>query len=311
MNKFYKTVIAVTLASQSVLVMAQEPSSCQVIKTANVGWLDGISTNALTQVVAEGLGYKFEDNMLSLPIVLKSLSDGKLDTFINYWSPSQDPLITPLKDSLSVLPAPNLTGAKYTLAVPKFLADEGLKDFKDIEKFKDQLGGRIYGIQPGSGGNTLVQKIIKDNSYGLKDFKLVESGEAGMIQEVGRSIQRKKPIVFLAWAPHPMNVNMDIVYLTGGDDSFGPDFGAATVKTITSKGYAERCGNVGKLYSNLKFTVDMESSIMNSLDKKEPALSAAKKWLAAHPETLDSWLAGVTTVDGKDAKAAVLANISK
>lgn len=31
-------------------------------------------------------------------------------------------------------------------------------------------------------------------------------------------------------------------------------------------------------------------------------MSAAKKWLAAHPETVDSWLAGVTTVDGKDAK---------
>lgn len=106
MNKFYKTVIALTLASQSVLVIAQEPSSCQVIKTANVGWLDGISTNALTQVVAEGLGYKFDDSMLSLPIVLKSLSDGKLDTFINYWSPSQDPLITPPKGRFVRSPGP-------------------------------------------------------------------------------------------------------------------------------------------------------------------------------------------------------------
>ncbi|WP_207936676.1 choline ABC transporter substrate-binding protein [Pseudomonas sp. 51_B] len=311
MNKYCITVIAAALATQSVLAMAQEPSSCQVIRTANVGWLDGISTNALTQVVAQGLGYEFDDKMLSLPIVLKSLSEGKLDTFINYWSPSQDPLINPLRDSLAVLQAPNLTGAKYTLAVPKFLADEGLRDFKDIEKFKDQLGGRIYGIQPGSGGNTLVQKIITDNSYGLKDFKLIESGEAGMIQEVTRSIQRKKPIVFLAWAPHPMNINLDIFYLTGGDDSFGPDFGAATVKTITSKDYAERCGNIGKLYSNLRFTVEMESSMMNSLDKKEPALSAAKKWLANHPETLDSWLDGVTTIDGKDGKTAVLASLSK
>jgi glycine betaine/proline transport system substrate-binding protein len=311
MNIFFKTVIAASFAVQSVLAAAQDPSSCQVIKTANVGWLDGISTNALTQVVAEGLGYKFDDTMLSLPIVLKSLSDGKLDTFTNYWSPSQDPLITPMKDSLSVLPTPNLTGARYTLAVPKFLADEGLKDFKDIEKFKDQLGGRIYGIQPGSGGNTLVQKIIKDNDYGLKDFKLVESGEAGMIQEVTRSVQRKKPIVFLAWAPHPMNVHLDIVYLTGGDDSFGPDFGAATVKTITSKGYAERCGNIGKLYSNLRFTVDMESAIMNSLEKKEPAVAIARKWLAAHPETLNGWLDGVTTIDGRDGKAAILASLAR
>lgn len=291
--------------------MANEPDSCQVVKTANIGWLDGIATNSLTQVVAEGLGYKVEDTMLSLPIVLKALTEGRLDTFINYWSPSQDPLITPLKSSLDVLAKPNLEGAKYTLAVPKYLADAGLKDFSDIVKFKDQIGGKIYGIQPGSGGNTLVQKIIKENDYDLKGFKLVESGEAGMIQEVTRSMKRKQPIVFLAWAPHPMNVNLDIVYLTGGDATFGPNYGAATVNSITSKDYTSRCSNIGKLYSNITFTVEMESSVMDAIEKKEPALTAAKKWLAANPGVLDAWLDGVKTFSGGEAKSAVLATLSK
>ncbi|MFX6601450.1 glycine betaine ABC transporter substrate-binding protein [Acinetobacter baumannii] len=37
----------------------------------------------------------------------------------------------------------NLEGAKYTLAVPKYAAEAGLKTFADIAKFKDKQGGKI------------------------------------------------------------------------------------------------------------------------------------------------------------------------
>src|SRR3546814_10166782 len=47
----------------------------------------------------------------------------------------------------------NLEGAKYTLAVPKYTAEKGLKDFADIAKFEDDLDGKIYGIEPGTDGN--------------------------------------------------------------------------------------------------------------------------------------------------------------
>ena len=49
-------------------------------------------------------------------------------------------------------------------------------------------------------------------------------------------IARSKPVVFLAWAPHPMNTHFNVRYLTGGDDVFGPNFGAATVSTRGAQG---------------------------------------------------------------------------
>jgi glycine betaine/proline transport system substrate-binding protein len=45
-------------------------------------------------------------------------------------------------------------------------------------------------------------------------------------------------------------------------------------------------------------------------DKKTPARSAAQRQLAAHPELLDAWLAGVTTFTGGDASAAVRARLT-
>ncbi|MFH3844485.1 extracellular solute-binding protein, partial [Acinetobacter baumannii] len=37
-------------------------------------------------------------------------------------------------------------GAKYTLAVPQYVYDGGLRSFADIAKFSDKLGNKIYGI---------------------------------------------------------------------------------------------------------------------------------------------------------------------
>ena len=45
--------------------------------------------------------------------------------------------------------------------------------------------------------------------------------------------------MFLAWAPHPMNVALDITYLAGGDEQFGPNYGGADVFTVARTGWAE------------------------------------------------------------------------
>ena len=42
----------------------------------------------------------------------------------------------------------DLEGAKYTLAVPTYVAEGGLRDFSDIAKFKDRLDCRSTGSKP-------------------------------------------------------------------------------------------------------------------------------------------------------------------
>ena len=206
---------------------------------------------------------------------------------------------------VKVLEKPNLEGAKYTLAVPSYAAEAGLKSFQDIAKFKDQLGGKVYAIEPGNDGNLLIDKMIKGDQYGLGGFRMVESSEAGMLVQVQRAIKKKEPVVFLAWAPHPMNTQFDITYLAGGDEVFGPDYGAAKVYTVVPPDYEARCANVGKLLNNLQFNVEMESQLMEKVLAKEDPVEVAKTWLKANPQYLDQWLAGVTTYDGQDGAAAV------
>ena len=290
---------------------AAEPDSCKTVRFSDVGWTDITATTGLASVVLQGLGYETRADILSVPVTYQSLKNGDIDVFLGNWMPTMEADVAPFREDGSVeVVRANLEGAKYTLAVPKYLADQGLKDFADIAKFKDQLDGQIHGIEPGNDGNRLIQKMIDDGQFGLTGFELVESSEQGMLAEVARAGRGQGAIVFLGWEPHPMNTNFELVYLTGGDEVFGPNFGGATIYTNVRKGYLQECPNVGKFLQNLEFTLPMESMVMGGIlnDGKE-AEEAATDWLKANPGVLDVWLAGVTTVDGGDALAAVKAKL--
>jgi glycine betaine/proline transport system substrate-binding protein len=298
-------------AGQAPLAMAAEPESCHSVRFSDVGWTDITATTALTSVVLEGLGYQTRADLLSVPVTYASLANGDIDVFLGNWMPTMEADIAPYLDAGTVDSiGVNLEGAKYTLAVPAYLAEQGLTDFADISAFSDQLGSRIYGIEPGNDGNRLIQDMIDADAFGLGGFTIVESSEQGMLAQVARLGRTGQPVVFLGWEPHPMNANFDLVYLAGGDDWFGPDYGGATVLTNTRAGYVEECPNVGQLLTNLEFTLEMENEVMAAIldDGEEPA-DAATAWLQANPETLDGWLDGVTTVDGEPGLPAVRAHL--
>lgn len=303
---------ALTMAT-SVAAYAAEPASCQNVRFADVGWTDIAATTGLASVVFEGLGYKPTKTIASVPITFAGIKSKQIDVFLGYWSPTMDPNVEPFQKAgqVKVLPTPNLTGAKYTLAVPDYAYAAGLKSFQDIAKDYDKLDGKIYGIEPGNDGNALIKKMIDANQFGLGKFKLVESSEAGMLVQVQRAIREHKDIVFLGWEPHPMNVEMKIDYLSGGDAVFGPNYGEAKVYTVTRPDYASLCPNAAKLVSNLHFTTDLENHVMLPIMAKTEPNDAAKAWLKANPTVLTTWLTGVKTFDGKDGLSAVKAYVAK
>jgi glycine betaine/proline transport system substrate-binding protein len=289
------------------VAQATEPASCQKVRFSDVGWTDITSTTATASLILEALGYQPETQVLSIPVTYSGMKNKDIDVYLGDWQPSMEADRKPYLDDKSIeVVATNLTGAKYTFAVPKYVADAGVKDFADLQKFADKFDHKIYGIEPGNNGNRMIQDMIDKDAFGLKGWDLVESSEQGMLTEVERAVRNKSWIVFLGWAPHPMNTRFDMVYLSGGDDYFGPNYGGAEVLTDIRAGYGEECPNVTKFVSNLKFTLDMENQMMGAiLDDGKAPKAAATEWLQAHPDVIKPWLNGVTTFDGGDAEAAV------
>ncbi|SOB54330.1 choline ABC transporter substrate-binding protein [Pseudomonas lundensis] len=311
-----RSVLLAALLSLPVITHAAEPAQCATVNFSDVGWTDITVTTAVASTLLDALGYTTKTTMISVPVTYKSLADGKnMDVFLGNWMPTMENDIKPYRDAGTVETVrANLENAKYTLAVPEALYNKGLKDFADLPKFKQELGAKIYGIEPGNDGNRMIQTMIDKNAFGLKDagFKVVESSEAAMLSQVDRAQRRGTDVVFLGWEPHPMNTRYKMKYLTGGDDFFGPNYGQATIYTNTRKGYSEECSNVGQLLKNLVFSLDMESTLMGEvLDNKIKPNVAAKAWLKQNPQVLDTWLAGVTTLDGKPGLEAVKASLAQ
>jgi len=298
-----------TLTALALVTDLPAYAQCDKVTFSDVGWTDITATTAAATTVLGALGYETDIKVLSVPVTYASMAKGDVDVFLGNWMPTMEGDIASYRDAKTVdTVRANLEGAKYTLAINKAAADLGIKDFADIAAHKEALEGKIYGIEPGNDGNRLILEMIEGDAFGLKGFEVVESSEQGMLAQVARAEKKGEPVVFLGWEPHPMNANFAMSYLTGGDDVFGPDFGGATVYTNTRAGYVAECENIGKLLTNLSFSLKMENEIMGAIlnDGTDPG-KAASAWLTANPDVLSGWLDGVTTKDGGDAMGAVKA----
>jgi glycine betaine/proline transport system substrate-binding protein len=282
---------------------AAEPEACHEPHFADVGWTDNTAQNGLLNTVLKGLGYKSKIDVLALPVILESLKAKQLDFFLDNWMPSNAANVQPYLDAKSIdALQPNLVGAGYGPVVPDYVAEAGVKDIKDLGANKDKFDGKFYGIEPGNDGNKIIQAKIDDPNSGMAGFEMVESSEQGMLAQAEKAISKKEWVAFLGWAPHPVMGQMKLVYLTGFEQD---GFGDAKINALTRPGYVTDCPNMGKLLTNLKFDLGMESAVMDEIGKGSDGDTAATNWLKANPAVLDTWLAGVTTVDGGDGASAV------
>lgn len=310
MKKCTTAVIALALALGLTAITAHADSDarCTTVKMADPGWSDIASTNAVARLLLESLGYQVKIDNLAVPIIFGGLRDGQVDAFLGNWMPAQQGFHDKFVANGDVQRlARNLEGTQFTLAVPDYVWEAGVKDFADLPKHADAFGKKLYGIGSGAPANLSLKEIIDKNAFDLGQWKLVESSEQAMLAQVHRAVQKKQFITFLGWTPHPMNVKLKMHYLTGGEQWFGSK---GDVYTLVRKGYPQACPNAAKLLGNLNFSLEMENSIMAEVvDKKVSFDEAAKAWVKAHPELLDGWLTGVTTKEGGDAQEAIKAKL--
>jgi glycine betaine/proline transport system substrate-binding protein len=301
-----KTLILLFTLLLPVSLLANE---CKQINFGSVDWTDVQTTTATASELLKRLGYEVDSHQLAVPEVYQQLSSGRLDVFLGNWMPTMEPIIQPYLNNQSIeVLGKNLTGAKYTLAVPAYVYDAGVRSFSDIVRFKDQFKHKLYGIEKGNDGNALLLDAIAKNDFSLGNFSLIELPERLMLHQVKRHIRDGDWIAFLAWAPHPMNESFDIRYLEGGDAYFGPNLGGSTVYTNARADFRADCPNVANLLDNLKFSLEMEGEVMNMiLSEFVPADRAVRDWMFRNPNVVAQWLEGITNRQGQPVDAAKLA----
>ena len=165
-----------------------------------------------------------------MPIGYEAMKDGEIDVFLGNWMPAQQHFRDDLDAAKAAevhRPEPRRAPSSPSRCRPPPPTELGVADFKDLAAHADAFDAKIYGIETGAPANQNLQKMIDAGDFGLGDWTLVESGEQAMLAQVTRAEKGGDAIVFLAWAPHPMNTAHELTYLSGGDAYFGPDYGGA------------------------------------------------------------------------------------
>lgn len=130
---------------------AAEPESCKTVRFSDVGWTDITSTTAVASTILEALGYAPQSKLLSIPVTYASMKNKDIDVYLGDWQPSMEADRKPFLEDKSIeVIGPNLTGAKYTFAVPKYVADAGVKDISTSRSSPTNSAGRSTGSSPGT-----------------------------------------------------------------------------------------------------------------------------------------------------------------
>ena len=117
-----------------------EGDTCRKVRMAEPGWNDLTFTTGTGMVLLKALGYEAESSTLGIEVIYQAMKENDLDAFLGYWDPSMAIYYKPYRDDGSIeMVRTNLIGAKYTFAVPTYVWEAGVKDFKDLEKVRRQV----------------------------------------------------------------------------------------------------------------------------------------------------------------------------
>ncbi len=305
MKRFLKSGLKIWALAICFCFIAGTGSAAEKIRFGYVNW-PGVTVK--TQVAAQildYLGYETEMRMLSVPVVFRGLASNDLDLFLGAWVPTMKSMVNKYLEEGSIVEITvNLNQTVYTLAVPAYAWEAGVKSHADLDQFGDKFNKKIIGIEPGNDGNQIVLDMIKNDTYGLGDWELIESSSEAMMVSVGSAIKKMEWVVWLGWSPHWMNLAYDIHYLDDPENVWGSE--PEVVKTMARSGLEKENPNIFKLFTQFKVTPEVQNSWINqySREKQKPE-AVAKEWIKNNLGIVDQWVYGVNSADGQRARDAI------
>jgi glycine betaine/proline transport system substrate-binding protein len=258
-------------------------------KQLNIGYInwdeDVAVSNVAKILLEEKLGYDVKLTLAEVGPLYSGVAGGDIDAFLDVWLPNTHKTYWEQYQNQVVDLGRWYEGtASLGLGVPDYVEAQSIED---LNKYRDEFGGKIIGIEPGAG----IMRIAEDNAipgYGL-DYELVASSTPAMISELEKAMNNQQPIVFTAWKPHWMFTAYNIRYL---EDPKGEMGTPEELSAITRTGLEQDAPEAFKFLGNISLTEeqlgDLELAIRDAGDPEQ----GARDWLEKNRELADSWLPG-------------------
>ncbi|MGW4977688.1 ABC transporter permease/substrate binding protein [Streptomyces mirabilis] len=247
-------------------------------------WDEDVAVSYLWKNVLARRGYTLNLKQMDVGPVYTGLASGDLDLNFDAWLPyAQSNYWDQHRNDLRDL------GTWYRptsleIAVPSYVKD--VKSLADLKGKAGTFGGRIIGIEPGTGEmNLLKTKVLP--GYGLdKEYKVVDGSTPAMLAELKRAYAKKQPVAVVLWSPHWAYSEYKLTKLADDKKLFGE---GNTIRTISSKKFPEQYPQLTKWIKNFRMSESelgtLESEIKQRGQGHEEAAVAA--WLKEHPDVVE------------------------
>ncbi|WP_055492762.1 ABC transporter permease/substrate binding protein [Streptomyces sp. TP-A0356] len=262
-------------------------SPAEARRALNVAWFpwdEDVAVTYLWKNALERRGYRLNLKQMDVGPVYTGLAGGDLDLNFDAWLPyAQQNYWDRSKDNLRDL------GTWYRptsleIAVPSYVKD--VRSLADLKGRASTFGGRIIGIEPGTGEmNLLKTKVLP--GYGLdKEYKVVDGSTPAMLAELKRACAKKEPVAVVLWSPHWAYSEYPLTKLKDDRKLFGE---GNTIRTISSRTFPDRFPQLTKWIKSFRMSEaelgSLESEIKNLGQGHEEAAVAA--WAKRHPDVLE------------------------
>ncbi|MGV1957347.1 glycine betaine ABC transporter substrate-binding protein [Agrobacterium sp. 22-214-1] len=252
----------------------------KTITMGTMSWEDLTPITGITKKVLEDSGYTVKVVPFSeWGIAYAALTKGDIKLLVSqtdyiaqdYWDKNKRRLekISPVSHGLF-----------QGIAVPKYVPIDSIDQLNDNA---DKFGGKIVGIEPGSGLMRDTGNAVK--SYGLK-LQLVEGSTAAMTAALKSAVDRKEWIAVTIWEPSWMMQRYDVKYLKDPKAVFPPP---QSYYWIGQKGFSAEYPHAREVIASVYVPLADITAINAAVNDGKTMDQAVKDWTDSHADLLKRW----------------------
>jgi len=250
------------------------------ITMGTMSWEDLTPITGITKKVLEDAGYTVKVVPFSeWGIAYAALGKGDIQILASqidyvaqdYWDKNKSRLekISPVSHGLF-----------QGVAVPKYVPIDSMDQ---LNANADKFGGKIVGIEPGSGLMRDTANAVK--GYDLK-LQLVEGSTAAMTAALKSAVDRKEWIAVTIWEPSWMMQKYDVKFLKDPKGIFPPP---QSYYWIGKKGFSADHPHAREVIAGVYVPLADITAINSAVNDGKTMDQAVAAWIESHADLIKRW----------------------
>lgn len=275
-------------ATPAIQSIDESISTEQPLKLGWSPWADAEVVSLMAaQLIESELKQPVERVMADIGIQYQSVARGDLDLMLMAWLPgTHRDYWGKVRDQ--VLDLGPMYSGRLGWIVPDYVPREVISSINQLQnpQLAACFGGRVQGIDPGSGLNQASLKALKQ--YGLTSMELVASSSAAMAAVLAQAIEEQRWLIATSWTPHWMFARFKLRFLSDPKGSFG---GTERIHAVARQGLDQRHPALTAFLSRFHLPEsDLDGLLLQA--QESSAETAVSTYLARHPNRVRYWTTG-------------------